>query len=42
MVKETHTSLYQLGVETVENGNKTDMQQQEPYLRQNRTMYTNF
>jgi hypothetical protein len=39
--KEIYTSLYQLGVETIDNGNRIHMQQEELYLCQNRTAYTN-
>ena len=38
--KGTYTSPYQLGVETMDNGNKTHMQQEELYLCQTRTLYS--
>jgi hypothetical protein len=38
--KGTYTSPYQLGIETIDNGNETHMQQEELYLCQNRTAYS--
>lgn len=38
--KVTYTSPYQLGIENIDNGNKTHMQQEELYLCQNRTAYS--
>jgi hypothetical protein len=39
-VKETYTIPYQLGIETIDNGNRTHMQQEELYLCPNRTPYS--
>jgi hypothetical protein len=37
--KGTYTSPYQLGIETIDSGNKLHMQQEELYLCQNHTAY---
>src|SRR5947208_2957988 len=38
--KGTYTSPCQLGIENIDNGNKSHMQQEELYLCQNRTAYS--
>jgi hypothetical protein len=38
--KGTYPSPYQLGIETIDNGNETHMQQEELYLCQNRPAYS--
>ena len=38
--KGTYTSPYQLGIETIDNGNETLMQQEGLYLCQSRAVYS--